>query len=136
MRLIPFLQRGTDGAGRACLTEARPPAQTASAPADAQEMAGPRDGPTAHPLGRGTGPQSTHPESGLPGCPARGGRGLTQQQQLQLPSVPLLLLQEDLVDFLVDRSPTSPAAAGWGAGPSGTQGESSLYYLNLNLIAF
>ena len=29
------------------------------------------DGPTAHPLGLGAGPQSTHPESGLPGCPAR-----------------------------------------------------------------
>ena len=60
------------------------------------------NGLTAHSPGGGTEPQSTHPESGLPGCPALGGLQLTQKQQFQLPSVALLLLQEDLVDFLVD----------------------------------
>ena len=60
------------------------------------------NGPTAPSLGGGTEPQLIHPESGLPGCPALGGLRLTQKQQFQLPSVALLLLQEDLVDFLVD----------------------------------
>lgn len=67
-------------------------------------------------------------------CPPPPGPGLTQQQQLQLPAVPLLLFQEDPVDLLVDpgrrllllrQAPGAAAPgqrAGHGRGSEGARG--------------